>query len=283
MVYVNARAHVVLGRNGDWHYQLDNNTAKVQSLGEGETFIDKVTIHTVDGTTQEFQITVHGTNDAPTVSGALTLSGHGTEDLDLTIAKADLLANASDIDITDVLHIENPSVPSAAGTVSLDSNGNLVFHPATNFNGDVTVTYEVVDTHGAKATATATFTVDPVNDPGVFSGDISGDVQEDVAVQGDADHTVFTTGVLSVTDPDVGEGGFATNRNVHAVHDPYGGTLSLISLVLGLIRCLTLISRNLVQVKLILLPIEFNHWVGILRILPLRSLVPMMHHRLPVL
>ncbi|GAM73762.1 hypothetical protein JCM19241_4958 [Vibrio ishigakensis] len=37
----------------------------------------------------------------------MTLSGHGTEDQDLTIAKADLLANASDVDATDVLHIEN--------------------------------------------------------------------------------------------------------------------------------------------------------------------------------
>ncbi|MFC0171225.1 VCBS domain-containing protein [Vibrio comitans] len=219
--------HVNVTPDGDWTYQLDNNNAKVQSLGEGETFIDKVTIHTVDGTTQELQITIHGTNDRPTVSGALTLSGHGTEDQDLTIAKADLLANASDVDTTDVLHIENPSVAASAGTVSLDKSGSLVFHPASNFSGDVTVTYEVVDSHGAKATATATFTVDPVNDTGVFSGDTSGDVQEDVKVQGNATKTVFTTGVLNVADPDVGEGHFVENHNVRAVHDPYGGSLSI--------------------------------------------------------
>lgn len=157
----------------------------------------------------------------------MTLSGHGTEDQDLTIAKADLLANASDVDATDVLHIENPVVAASAGTVSLDKHGNLVFHPASNFSGDVTVTYQVVDSHGAKATATATFTVDPVNDPGVFSGDTSGDVQEDVKVQGNATKTVFTTGVLNVADPDVGEDHFVENHNVRAVHDPYGGSLSI--------------------------------------------------------
>ncbi|GEA52937.1 RTX toxin [Vibrio inusitatus NBRC 102082] len=213
--------------DGNWNYYIDNRKPEVQSLGAGDSMTDTVTVESKDGTQQVITITINGTNDGPTVSGTLTLSGHGTEDQGLTITKADLLANASDVDTTDVLHIENPSVPSATGTVSLDSNGNLVFNPASNFNGDVTVTYEVVDSYGAKATATATFTVDPVNDPGMFSGDTSGNVQEDVAVQGDADHTVFTTGVLSVRDPDAGEGGFATNRNVHAVHDPYGGTLSL--------------------------------------------------------
>ncbi|GAM73761.1 T1SS secreted agglutinin RTX [Vibrio ishigakensis] len=49
-------AHVTLTPDGDWHYQLDNNNAKVQSLGEGETYIDKVTIHTVDARHRSFKL-----------------------------------------------------------------------------------------------------------------------------------------------------------------------------------------------------------------------------------
>ncbi|MEZ9929653.1 VCBS domain-containing protein, partial [Vibrio breoganii] len=220
-------AHVTLTQSGTWHYQLDNNNPTVQALGVGETYIDKVTVHTVDGTTQELQITIHGTNDVPKVSSPLTLSNHGVEDTDLTISKGDLLANATDVDSNDVLHIEHPVVDASKGTVSLDKNGNVIFHPVQNFNGDVTVTYQVVDSHGAKVTTTATFTVDSVNDHGVFASDDTGAVQEDVKVQGNTPATVFTTGVLTVTDPDAGESYFVANHNVHATHDPYGGSLSI--------------------------------------------------------
>ncbi|MGS0726049.1 Ig-like domain-containing protein, partial [Shewanella sp. 0m-11] len=50
---------------------------------------------------------------------------------------------------------------------------------------------------------------------------------EDHHVQGDALHTVYTTGVLNVLDPDAGQDHFHSSRNVHAISDQFGGSLSI--------------------------------------------------------
>jgi len=84
------------------------------------------------------------------------------EDTPLVLAPATLLAN--DVDAAgDPLTIT--SVGSAiGGTVSLDSNGNIVFTPATNSTGGASFTYTVDDGQGNTATATVNVDVTPVND-----------------------------------------------------------------------------------------------------------------------
>ncbi len=51
---------------GTWNYEVSNDLAAVQELGEGETLEDAFTITAVDGTTAQLVITINGVNDAAT-------------------------------------------------------------------------------------------------------------------------------------------------------------------------------------------------------------------------
>ncbi|KUI99259.1 hypothetical protein VRK_17380 [Vibrio sp. MEBiC08052] len=52
--------------DGQWTYTLDQS--KVQSLAEGEQVKDTITLTASDGTTQQIEIDITGTNDAPVIS-----------------------------------------------------------------------------------------------------------------------------------------------------------------------------------------------------------------------
>ncbi|MDH6014794.1 VCBS domain-containing protein, partial [Vibrio aestuarianus] len=72
---------------GNWNYYIDNRKPEIQHLGKGETLTDTVTVHSKDGTTHDIVITIHGTNDAPTVSSEVQLNS-GKEDSVQTITAA---------------------------------------------------------------------------------------------------------------------------------------------------------------------------------------------------
>ncbi|YCO05128.1 tandem-95 repeat protein [Vibrio sp. VNB-15] len=80
------------------------------------------------------------------------------EDVPVTI---DVLANDTDED-SDNLTIESASVPDEQGTVEI-VDGELIFTPAEDFNGDATVTYVVTDGEMTDE-ASVTITVNSVND-----------------------------------------------------------------------------------------------------------------------
>ena len=83
------------------------------------------------------------------------------EDTPLTIAPASLLGNDTDPngDALQILSVQN----ATHGTVAL-VNGNVVFTPAANYNGDATFTYTVTDGKGGTDTATVTLKVNPAPD-----------------------------------------------------------------------------------------------------------------------
>jgi len=108
-------------------------------------------------------VNVAPVNDSPyaqdeVVSGA-------SEDAVFHIDKGILLANDGDVeDSSSALSLV--SVGNATnGSVSLDSSGNVVFTPATNFNGVASFQYAVRDTAGATSpTVTTQIQVAAVND-----------------------------------------------------------------------------------------------------------------------
>ncbi|MDF4905464.1 tandem-95 repeat protein [Vibrio parahaemolyticus] len=111
-------------------------------------------------------------NDAPNAENDVITT---EEDTAVTI---DVLVNDSDVE-GDALSIQSASVPSEQGSVDI-VDGKLVFTPAENFNGEVTITYIVTDgdlTDEAKVTVTVT----PVNDSPVAVDDTTS-IQEDTAV-----------------------------------------------------------------------------------------------------
>ncbi|MCK5830891.1 MAG: tandem-95 repeat protein, partial [Methylococcales bacterium] len=86
------------------------------------------------------------------------------EDTSLTINSATLLANDTDVD-GDALTITGVTATDKThGTVEMDKDGNIVFTPEENYNGDASFSYTISDGHGGKDSATVTLHVDSVND-----------------------------------------------------------------------------------------------------------------------
>ena len=87
--------------------QVDTNSLAYNAMAQGETFSTHFTYNVVDefggSTVQHATVTVTGTNDAPTVSAAV--SGGGGEGSGG--ASVDLLQFASDVDNGAVLHVSN--------------------------------------------------------------------------------------------------------------------------------------------------------------------------------
>ncbi len=91
------------------------------------------------------------------------------EDVALVIDPSELLANDLDVD-GDTLSVV--SVQDAEnGTVEIDAEGNVVFTPDANYNGEATFTYTVDDGHGNTDTATTTLNVESINDAPVAVDD----------------------------------------------------------------------------------------------------------------
>jgi hypothetical protein len=146
-----------------------------------QSYTFNVTATSADGTTstQEVSVNVNNINEA---SKALDDSATTYEDTSLTIPASDLLANDTDVDgdtltITDVTATENTH-----GTVSLDEDGNVVFTPEANYNGEASFTYTISDGNGGTDTATVTLHVESVNDVPTIEVQSTATVDEDGSV-----------------------------------------------------------------------------------------------------
>ncbi|HAS6144900.1 TPA: tandem-95 repeat protein, partial [Vibrio vulnificus] len=164
---------------GNWNYYIDNRKPEIQQLGEGETLTDTVTIHSKDGTTHDIVITIHGTNDAPTVSSEVQLNS-GKEDTVQTITTADLLAHATDIDNNDQGQLTITNLIANHGTIKDNQDGTYTFTPDRDYNGQVHFTYDVKDAHGGVTQTGATLALAAVDDRTVISGVSQGASTEDV-------------------------------------------------------------------------------------------------------
>ncbi|MCY2975735.1 MAG: tandem-95 repeat protein [Planctomycetota bacterium] len=117
-------------------------------------------------------ITVSEVNDPPTVLN--TSVSNAVEDIPLTINSSFLLigSSAGPNESNQTLTITNAVVTTPnAGSASV-VNGNVVFTPAKDFNGPVSVTFTATDsgTPALSASATVAITVAAVNDAPVANG-----------------------------------------------------------------------------------------------------------------
>jgi VCBS repeat-containing protein len=120
------------------------------------------------------------TNHEPILTGARTVLPNGTEDISYTVAAAALLQGFTDAD-GNILSVAN--VSSSSGTVAYNS-GTYTITPGSNYNGLVTLSYDVIDGVGGQyssVAATQTFTLRAVNDAPVAGGDASASGTEDAA------------------------------------------------------------------------------------------------------
>jgi VCBS repeat-containing protein len=182
--------------NGTWAYTLNN--AAVQSLDDGDTTLDTFVINSADGTDTTITITIHGTEDAPSISGSTA---------DTVVEDGDLTAGG-DLDITDA-DAGEASFQATAGTAtfgdwSVGANGTWSYtldNAAVQGlgQGDTTLDTFVVDSADGTGT-TITITVNGTNDAPSITGSTADTVVED----GD----LTAGGDLDITDADTGEGSF---------------------------------------------------------------------------
>ena len=89
-------------QTGKWTYVLDNKSAQVQSLAEGQKVTDTIVITVDDGkggkATQTVTVEITGTNDAPTIGG--TATGAVKEDAVVNTTSGQL--TKTDVDTNDV-------------------------------------------------------------------------------------------------------------------------------------------------------------------------------------
>ncbi|MGB2521575.1 VCBS domain-containing protein [Shewanella algae] len=208
---------------GNWNYYIDNRKPEIQHLGKGETLTDTVTVHSKDGTTHDIVITIHGTNDAPTVSSEVHLNS-GKEDTVQTITASDLLAHATDIDNNDQGQLTVANLIADHGSIRDNQDGTYTFTPDKDYNGEVHFTYDVKDAHGGTAHTGASTTLAAVSDQAQVSGDTRGELVEDH--HQDAHNQIAISGQLNVQDPDAGQAAFQAGTATQ-VDDPFGGSLHI--------------------------------------------------------
>ncbi len=219
--------HVLLQRDGNFIYYLDNRLTAVQQLGAGQTVKDLVTIRSVDGTTHQIEITVHGTNDKPVLSAATASATEGGQSVTGQMS-------ATDVDTGDT---QTYSLGQAAPAgFALNSDGSWTFDPtdaaykhlAAGATQQVTIPITVTDSAKGTDTENLVITVTGTNDAAVISGVDTGSLTEDKLTSRHSQR-LTVSGALSITDPDgAGQSHFQFSPfGEHAISDPFGGNLHI--------------------------------------------------------
>ncbi len=198
-----AYGQFTVNQEGQWKYTLNN--AAAQSLANGQTVTETYTVLVSDGnggTAQEIvTITVTGSNDVPTLSGATT--GSVFEDGKSTQLVAIGKLTVSDVDTTDKHHWSVDGTGKGTyGQFTVDQNGQWKYTldnaaaQSLAKNQAVTETYKVLvnDGNGGVAEKSVVITITGANDVPTLSGANKGGVVED--------GTQVSTGKLIVTDVD---------------------------------------------------------------------------------
>ncbi|WP_200863794.1 VCBS domain-containing protein, partial [Labrenzia sp. C1B10] len=190
-----------LNQDGSWSFDPSHATYQHLAAGQTQQLTIPVTVtdHVGATDTQNLVITVTGSNDGPVVSGPVDL-GRGTEDHSVQISAAQLLAHATDIDTGDILSVTGLSADH--GTISGDATHGFTFTPDPDYNGPVTLSYQVTDGHGGSVAQTASLTLGATDDAAIIAGTDTGDLTEDKNVGRSSVHELGVSGILTVHDPD---------------------------------------------------------------------------------
>ena len=202
-----------LAAEGQYTYTVANSAT--QSLGGGVTKVDTFSITSADGTRKDVSFTVHGVNDAPTVTYGSTTA---TEDGALVVF--DALSGAGDADASTTLSavVNMGSLPAGVSynasnhTFSLNPQASVFQSLKQDETRDVVVSYGITD--GVATTPTQlTFKVTGTNDVATVS---SPTVDMSVQSKNDPDHpgstlplsTQTLSGQLVINDADAGQSTF---------------------------------------------------------------------------
>ncbi|MBB3285275.1 MULTISPECIES: VCBS domain-containing protein [unclassified Rhizobium] len=183
--------HFTIGADGHWNYVLDNSNNAVQALnstGSNTTLHDLITVTTADGTQQQIDITINGTNDAPAftgdtgnilegstapISGAITVSDVDANQSSFTTASSNSIAGAHG-----TFTFTNDGSATGAWTYTLNNNDAAV--QALTAGAKLTDTLAITSADGTPHNVTVTIT--GVDSAPVFgTGTTTGSVTEDAS------------------------------------------------------------------------------------------------------
>jgi Ca2+-binding RTX toxin-like protein len=160
-------------------------------------------------------IDVTSVNDAPTVSGPVSLPD-GVEDSAYTFTAAQLLANASDVDVGDSLSVQSVNVDPADGSITANPDGIWTFTPALDRNGLVSFALVIADSAGATVATSANLSLAPVDDAPAAVATVTA-LSDDSGIAGD-----FITNIESQTVSGTYTGTLNTGETIQVSAD--GGT-----------------------------------------------------------
>ena len=110
-------------------------------------------------------------------------------------------ASTKDIVVTPINVAVGTAVLNNSGTPNNPTDDSIDFIPALDYNGAVSITYEIEDADGDKSTATVTFDVTSVDDTPIATNDTPSDVLEDSG----------KTNIAVITNDNFGGDGASTN------------------------------------------------------------------------
>ncbi|WXU07237.1 VCBS domain-containing protein [Bradyrhizobium symbiodeficiens] len=223
-----------------WHFTLENSSAVLQSLAEGQTITQVYTVTFTDNhgahVSQEVTVTITGVNDTPTVtSSGAAATGHVIEDAGSPLTIDGTLA-IQDLDLIDTHTAEavfksssvssplpgfgananigtftiDPSVLESSADIS--NNATLGWHFSLGDNNAVlqslahgqaiTQVYTVTfkDNHNATVTQDVTVTITGVNDGPTITSDA--DAAKGAVIEDDC-ATLTASGTLAIKDVDL--------------------------------------------------------------------------------
>ena len=177
----------VVSLAGDGGLSWDPRSA-FATLAAGQQGTDAFvyTVHDGHGSTSSarVEVSVAGRNDAPVAAADAVAASAGTR---LTIAAATLLANDTDIDSGDAVHVLGVDATGTTGLVGFDGAA-VTWDPQDRFRGlgegetaTDTFSYRIADGAGAVATGSVSVIVHGVNDKPVAIAD-AGTTDEDTPV-----------------------------------------------------------------------------------------------------
>src|SRR5262249_41737957 len=117
---------LTLQSNGSYTYTVANSA--VQYLGANDTKVDTFTVTALDGTTKQISFTIHGSNDAPDITGT-AVSATKTE-TDTTLSATGTL-NVVDVDLADTVLVTVDSVAVDPSSTFSGSNPLSLAHLKT--------------------------------------------------------------------------------------------------------------------------------------------------------
>ncbi|GAL11176.1 probable RTX [Vibrio astriarenae] len=227
--------HVLIMQDGRYTYTIRDHQPLVQNLKQGETITDECIVRSQDGTPFTIKVSIHGTNDAP----SLTAQHHSVTE-DGSLLSGQMVGHDIDHDATLTYSIAKPIdglTFNADGSYSFDPTNASYQHLSKGQSETLTVPVTVIDEHGASETQNLEIVITGTNDAATIAGVDTGNVHENQAGQNmSPDYAqpgmskishdgLMTSGQLSIIDPDSGEAKFDTKSGVYSYHGQYGHLL----------------------------------------------------------